>query len=101
MNILMTLSQLEVTGAEVFAVSIADELISRGHKVFIISDILTKKTQAKYISAPISKRTLPFRIKNVLFLRKFIRENNIHIVNAHSRASAWVSSLACKLQKFR
>src|SRR3989339_1504774 len=97
MNILMTLSQLEVTGAEVFAVSIADELISRGHKVFIISDTLTKKTQAKYISAPISNRTLISRIKNVLFLRKFIRENNIHIVNAHSRASAWVSSLACKL----
>ncbi len=99
MNILMTLSQLEVTGAEVFAVSIADELISRGHKVFIISDTLTKKTQAKYISAPISKRTFLYRIKNVLFLRKFIRENNIHIVNAHSRASAWVSSLACKLSK--
>jgi len=37
MNILMTLSQLEVTGAEVFAVSIADELISRGHKVFGLS----------------------------------------------------------------
>jgi len=99
MNILMTLSQLEVTGAEVFAVSIADELISRGHKVFIISDTLTKKTQARYISTPLSKRTLLFRIKNVLFLRKFIRENNIHIVNAHSRASAWVSSLACKLTK--
>jgi len=99
MNILMTLSQLEVTGAEVFAVSIADELISRGHKVFIISDTLTKKTQAKYISTSLTKRTLFFRIKNVLFLRKFIRENNIHIVNAHSRASAWVSSLACKITK--
>ncbi|MFA5803321.1 MAG: polysaccharide deacetylase family protein [Melioribacteraceae bacterium] len=99
MNILMTLSQLEVTGAEVFAVSIADELISRGHKVFIISDTLTKKTQARYISTPLSKRTLLFRIKNVLFLKKFIRENNIHIVNAHSRASAWVSSLACRLTK--
>ena len=67
MNILMTLSQLEVTGAEVFAVSIADELISRGHKVFIISDTLTKKTQAQFISTPISKRTLLFRIKNILF----------------------------------
>lgn len=99
MNILMTLSQLEVTGAEVFAVSIADELISRGHKVFILSDTLTKTTQAKYIPASLSKRTLLFRIKNVLFLRKFIRENNIHIVNAHSRASAWVSFLACKLTK--
>ncbi|MBI5730379.1 MAG: polysaccharide deacetylase family protein [Ignavibacteriales bacterium] len=99
MNILMTLSQLEVTGAEVFAVSIADELISRGNKVFIISDTLTKKTQARYIPVPLSKRTLLFRIKNVIFLKKFIRENNIHIVNAHSRASAWVSSLACWLTK--
>lgn len=99
MNILMTLSQLEVTGAEVFAVSIADELISRGHKVFIISDTLTKNTQAKYCPAPLSKRTLFYRIKNVLFLGRFIRENNIHIALAHSRASAWISSLACMLTK--
>ncbi len=88
MNILMTLSQLEVTGAEVYSVTLADKFIERGHKVFIISDTLTKKNNAEYIPAPISKRTLFYRIKNVIFIYRFIKRNNIHIVNAHSRASA-------------
>jgi len=96
MNILMTLSQLEVTGAEVYAMSIADKLIERGHKVFIISDTLTKKTKAEYTSLPLSKRTILYRIKNSIFLYRFIKKNNIQMVNAHSRASAWVSNIACK-----
>ena len=90
----MTLSQLEVTGAEVYAVSIADQLISNGHKVFILSDTLTKPTTANYISVPFSKRTIYHRIKNILFLIKFINSNDIQIIHAHSRASAWVSCLA-------
>jgi len=97
MNILMTLSQLEVTGAEVYAVSVADKLIELGHKVFILSDTLTKKTKANYSSLAISKRTIFFRIRNVIFLIKFIKRNKIHIVNAHSRASAWVSQIACRI----
>ncbi|MHB8904684.1 MAG: polysaccharide deacetylase family protein [Melioribacteraceae bacterium] len=96
MNILMTLSQLEVTGAEVYSVTLADKFIERGHKVFIISDTLTKKTKAEYTHAPLSKRTLIYRIKNSIFIYRFIKRNNIHIVNAHSRASAWVSSVASK-----
>lgn len=92
----MTLSQLEVTGAEVYSVTLADKFIERGHKVFIISDTLTKKTKAEYIPAPLSKRTLLYRIKNSIFIYRFIKSNNIHIVNAHSRASAWVSYVASK-----
>ncbi len=34
MNILMALSQLEITGAEVYATTITDELIERGNKVY-------------------------------------------------------------------
>jgi peptidoglycan/xylan/chitin deacetylase (PgdA/CDA1 family) len=96
MNILMTLSQLEVTGAEVYSVTLADKFIERGHKVFIISDTLTKKTKAEYTSIPLSKRTFFYRIKNSIFIYRFIKRNNIHIVNAHSRASAWVSNIACR-----
>lgn len=95
----MTLSQLEITGAEVFAASIADELIKRGHKVFIISDTFSTKTNAEYFSMPLSVRTLKSRIKNVFHLKHWLNENDIHIVLAHSRASAWVSSIACKLSK--
>ncbi len=96
MNILLTLSQLEVTGAEVYNVSIAEKLIERGHKVFIVSDTLTKKTSAVYFKMPLAKRTIPYRIKNTVSLFKFIKKNDIHIVCAHSRASAWVSNLACR-----
>ena len=46
MNILMALSQLEITGAEVYATTIADELIKRGNKVYIVSDTLTTPTKA-------------------------------------------------------
>ena len=99
MNILMTLSQLEVTGAEVYALSLADKFIERGHRVFIISDTLTKKTKAGYTPLPLAKRTILYRIKNSIFLYRFIRKNNIHIVNAHSRASVWVSNVACKFAK--
>lgn len=92
----MTLSQLEVTGAEVYSVTLANKFIERGHKVFIISDTLTKKTKAEYTSLPLSKRTFFYRIKNSIFIYQFIKRNNIHIVNAHSRASAWVSCIASK-----
>ncbi len=97
MNILMTLSQLEVTGAEVYAVSISDQLIQNGHKVFIVSDTLTKPTNANYIYVPLSKRSIYHRIKNTLAIIKIIRSNNIQIIHAHSRASAWVSCLCGKL----
>ncbi len=42
MNILMALSQLEVTGAEVYATTVGNELTQRGHNVFYVSDTLTK-----------------------------------------------------------
>ena len=88
MNILMALSQLE---------TIADELIARGNKVFIVSDTLTVPTKAEYIKLEFNKRSLGKRINHVKTLYKFIKDNDIHIVHAHSRASSWSCQLACKL----
>lgn len=99
MNILFTLSQLEVTGAEVFAVTLADQMADKGHNVFIVSDTLTIKSKAVYKSFPLSKRTIPYRIKNSIALKRFISGNKIDIVVANSRASAWVSSIACRLSR--
>ncbi|WP_339005166.1 polysaccharide deacetylase family protein [Fusobacterium animalis] len=97
MNILMALSQLEITGAEVYATTIADELIERGNKVYIVSDTLTTPTKAEYIKLEFNKRSLLKRIEHVKFLYKFIKEKNIQIVHAHSRASSWSCQIACKL----
>lgn len=97
MNILMALSQLEVTGAEVYGVTLSDELIKRGNKVIIVSDTLTKKTQAKYIKLEFNKRGLSQRVKQVQTLLKIIKDNDIQVVHAHSRASSWSCEIACKI----
>lgn len=97
MNIIMALSQLEVTGAEIYATTIADELINRGNNVYIFSDTLNTKTKARFIKLEFNKRTIFNRIKHIKTLYKFIKENDIHIIHANSRASSWSSQIACKL----
>ena len=99
MNILMALSQLEVTGAEVYAVTIADELIARGHQVFIVSDTLTKPCKASFIPLAFNKRSLGNRIHHVKTLLNIIKEHDIQVVHAHSRASSWSCALACALAR--
>lgn len=97
MNILMALSQLEVTGAEVYATTLADALIEKGNNVFIVSDTLTKKTKATYIPIPFNKRSVAKRLSHVKLLLKIIKEHDIQIVHANSRASSWSCALACSI----
>ncbi|MGL5964298.1 MAG: polysaccharide deacetylase family protein [Fusobacteriaceae bacterium] len=97
MNILMALSQLEVTGAEVYGVTLADELIERGHKVWIVSDTLTKSTDAEYIKIEFNKRSFKNRIKQVKKIVEIIKSTDIQVVHAHSRASSWAANIACKI----
>lgn len=99
MRILMTLSQTEVTGAEVYAVTIADELIARGHEVFILSDTLHTPTRATYVPLELDKRSFWRRLKYVTFLVRFIRKHRIQVVHAHSRAAMWVSWFATRLAR--
>ncbi len=96
MNVLLVLSQLEVTGAEVYAVQLADELIARGHSVIIVSDTLTKPTRAGYVPMDLNTRTPVNRIRHIRRLAALIRRERIDIVHANSRASAWVSGFAAR-----
>lgn len=97
MNILMALSQLEVTGAEVYGVTLSNELIRRGNTVHIVSDTLTKPTRAYYSKIEFNKRSLKDRVLQVRQLLKIIKEKDIQVVHAHSRASAWSCAIACKI----
>jgi len=97
MNILMVLSQVEVTGAEVYAASISDKLIDKGHNVFIVSDTLTVPTRAKYIPLPLNKRRLYLQVKHLYKLIKTIRDNNIMVIHSHSRVSCKLSYIASRL----
>jgi peptidoglycan/xylan/chitin deacetylase (PgdA/CDA1 family)/glycosyltransferase involved in cell wall biosynthesis len=97
MNILMVLSQVEVTGAEVYAATISDKLIDRGHNVFIVSDTLKIQTRAKYIPLPLNKRKIYLQVKHLIKLINIIRENNIMVIHSHSRVSCKLSYIASRL----
>lgn len=97
MNILMALSQLEVTGAEIYAASLGDALIKRGHHVVFLSDSFTKKMPGKSYKLAFNNRKIWHRIWHTLYVIAFIKKHNIQLVHAHSRASGWVCFIACKL----
>jgi peptidoglycan/xylan/chitin deacetylase (PgdA/CDA1 family)/glycosyltransferase involved in cell wall biosynthesis len=97
MNIALILSQLEVTGAEAYAVSLADYLIRRGHKVTIVSDTLTLKTSAQYLKMDLNHRSFPNRLKHIYLLSKLIKGKDVDILHAFSRASGWVSFFVSRI----
>lgn len=97
MNILFLLSQLEITGAEVYATTLSDWYIDKGHKVFIISDTLTKSTKAEYYPLDFNNRTLPNRHRHLRYLLKFIKKNKIDIIHANSRASGYIGHFASRI----
>ena len=97
MNIALILSQLEVTGAEVYAVSLADYFIKRGHQVIIVSDTLTLRTSAQYMKMDLNHRSFPNRLKHIYLLSRLIKEKDVDILHAFSRASGWVSFFASRI----
>ncbi|MGL4250868.1 MAG: glycosyltransferase family 4 protein, partial [Aeromonas sp.] len=91
------LSQLEVTGAEVYATTVGNELTRRGHNVFYVSDTLTKPTLGPVFKLRFNKRSILRRFWHVFYLIYLIKKHHIQLVHAHSRASGWSSYVACKL----
>ena len=94
MNILHVLSQVEVTGAETYAATLANDQVRQGHLVTVVSDTFRTPTQATFFPYPISNRRYGQRLRNVLFLRKLTRKHRIDAVHAHSRAASWVAYVA-------
>lgn len=92
MRILHVLSSNFFAGSVSYAISLSEKQVSEGHSVYIITDKLSDKFPC--IQFPISNRSLLQRFRNINFLQKFIRDNQINIVHAHSRAASWVSYFA-------
>lgn len=93
----MALSQLEVTGAEVYATTVGNELTARGHNVHYVSDTLTKPFKGKYSRLRFNKRSIPRRFWHIAYLVYLIKKHKIQLAHAHSRASSWSCHIACKI----
>jgi len=88
MRILHLLSQMQPTGAEAYATTVADWLTDHGHDVFIISDRIHVKTRQPYTPLSVHSNSVGSRVKSTLFLRKFLQQNKIQVIHCHSRAAA-------------
>lgn len=96
MRVVHLLSQVELTGAEVYAVDLTDELIKRGHSCYIVSDKIHKRTKASFIPLPIHNASFARRLRSIIFLRRFIKTNGIHVIHAHSRAAVRIGFWATR-----
>jgi len=90
MKILHVLSQTELTGAETYTRVLSSQQILNGHQVFVVSDRLHIPFMAHTYFQPISKRSYLQRLKNIKYLKSFIKQHQIDVVHAHSRAASWV-----------
>lgn len=91
MNIVQLLSQIELTGAEVHAVKLAEGLMKEAHKCYLISDELHINTSIPFTPLAIHRAKFFTRWKSVLKLRKFINSEQIQVVHAHSRAAVRIA----------
>lgn len=93
MKILHLLSQTHLTGAEVYVSDLCKYQTLQGHECFIISDTLSVKSTAQYLSMAIHNHKYINRIKNIKEIIKFCKINKIDLIHAHSRAGSWLVNI--------
>jgi len=96
MRILHVLSANFFAGSVAYAVALAEAHHREGHQVWLASDAAALPTVAAQVRLPISQRKYGQRLRNIRALRQLVRQHQIDVVHAHSRAASWVSYFALK-----
>lgn len=101
LTILQIIPRLISGGAERSTVDIAKALVAQGHKAIIISEggRLTREAQSANVTCitmPVASKNLWTLYKNTQRIKKIIKEYNVDIVHARSRAPAWSAYYAAK-----
>lgn len=104
--IMQVIPSLGAGGAEQGCIDVAAELVKSGAKSIIISngghrvpEILRAGTT--HINLPVDSKNPFVMWRNIGRLRKLIRDNDVDIVHARSRAPAWSAWKACEDTKAR
>jgi glycosyltransferase involved in cell wall biosynthesis len=99
--VLQVIPALGAGGAEQGCIDVAAELVRCGAKSIVVSnggaripEILRKGTI--HIDLPVHSKNPVVMWRNIGRLRKIIKEHNVDIVHARSRAPAWSAWKACK-----
>lgn len=99
--IMQVLPELGPGGAEQGCIDITAELTRAGAKAIVVShggprvhDIA--RAEGTHIQLPVHSKNPLVMMQNVGKLKKLIREHDVDIVHARSRAPAWSCLRACK-----
>lgn len=101
-KVMQVLPELNQGGVERGTVDIASALIHSGYSTFVCSNggKLVADLEAihvKHIKLPLHSKNPITMIRNVFRLKDIIKQNDINIIHARSRAPAWSSYFACLL----
>ena len=83
MNIVMALLPSESSDAEKYVINLSDELLRRGHNVYILSDTISRNSETEHIQFPFCETGLSNCVRNIVALRRFIKDIEIDLIHAH------------------
>jgi len=95
-TILHLLSQLELTGAEVYVQTLVQAQLDAGHKVFIVSDRLHVDIPAPWISMAVSSSESGVRSFVAGQVHDLVEQHQIDVIHCHSRAAARIADKATR-----
>ncbi len=88
MNILHLFSGNLFTGAVEHALELAGAQLKAGHKVYLASDFAGVPTTLSHFTVPVHDRRWTQKIKGRKLLKTIIKEREIQIIHAHSKAAS-------------
>ena len=104
-NILLSLQQLTIGGAETHVVELAKELKRRGYNVIVTSSggVYEKELAAsgiKHYNVPLQSKNPVQVMRAMRILKKVIRDEKIDIVHSHARISSFILGRIHKRMNF-
>ena len=96
MRILHLLSQVKLSGSEVYAANLCRRQMRDGHDCLIVSDTLSVDAEARYIPMAIHNRSWPNRLRNLLRLIALVKRDRVDLIHAHSRAASWLANIVAR-----
>lgn len=99
--IMQIIPELGAGGAEQGCIDIANDLVAAGAKSIVVSNGGHRvhelaRSGALHINLPVHSKNPLIMWKNIAALRRIMREHNVDIVHARSRAPAWSAWRACR-----
>lgn len=102
-TVLQVIPDLDAGGAERTTIEVAEALSANGHTVLVASrggrmvrELETMGANARWIQMPAHSKNPLTMVTNAMALAKLIRDNNVDIVHARSRAPAWSALWAAR-----